>query len=164
MIRYLTEFIVHKLLMILVYRFEILFELRRVGQVLYPLQIYINTWTPPARLDVANDSLILSPTVNPRTLCFVNSKKQSSFSLESLSINIRLEAEVTMQEATIKDHAGSKPGSVRLSTEEASRTHEPVHQNVTSRMIVFSMFIALIGWVFNFDLSEFMSSSSVRSG
>lgn len=63
-----------------------------------------------------------------------------------------------MTEATIKDHAGSKPGSVRLSTEEASTTQEPVHQGVTSRMIVFSIFISLIGWVFNFDLSEFYVS------
>lgn len=49
------------------------------------------------------------------------------------------------------DHINSKEGPL-LSHEDTIENQEPVRQSVTTQMVVFSLFIALIGWIFNFDL------------
>jgi hypothetical protein len=54
----------------------------------------------------------------------------------------------------MNDRANSKERSLKLSHEEAVRDLEPIRQNVTKQMVLFSLFIGLIGWVFNFDLGE----------
>lgn len=37
---------------------------------------------------------------------------------------------------------------------QQSLPHPMLNQGVTRRMILFSLFISLAGWVFNFDLGE----------
>jgi len=50
------------------------------------------------------------------------------------------------------DRPSIKEQTLGISHEEAVNDQEAIRPGVTTRMVMLSLFIGLIGWVFNFDL------------
>jgi len=52
------------------------------------------------------------------------------------------------------DRPSIKEQTLGISHEEAVNDQEAIRPGVTTRMVMLSLFIGLIGWVFNFDLCK----------
>ena len=56
------------------------------------------------------------------------------------------------EKGNMMDRPSIKEQTLGISHEEAVNDQEAIRPGVTTRMVMLSLFIGLIGWVFNFDL------------